>query len=99
MEAFEPLGLTPAQREQVQVILERRRTQMDAFWQEARPRLRAVVDSTETEIRALLSPEQQAAFDRMRAERREMMQKKHPEWKGVPDSAATHLDDTAPEER
>jgi Spy/CpxP family protein refolding chaperone len=66
---LEPLHLTAAQRDSVKAILEHRRGQMDAFWAEAGPRLRAVVDATETEIRSVLTPEQRATFDRMRAAR------------------------------
>ena len=67
---FDALDLTPDQRERIRGILERRRAQMAAHWEEAAPGMRALVDSTDLEIRAALTPEQRERFDRLRAERR-----------------------------
>lgn len=67
---FERLQLTPEQQEQVTAIMQRRRTQMEAFWEEHGPAMRAVYDSTRMEIRAVLTPEQQALEDQWRADRR-----------------------------
>lgn len=67
---FERLSLTRAQREQVEAILERRRTQMDAFWKQHGGTLRAIVDSTRAEIRSLLTPAQLAEEERIWAERK-----------------------------
>jgi Spy/CpxP family protein refolding chaperone len=67
---FELLDLTPAQQAQVDVIMERRRKEMDAFWMEHRPRLHAITDSARAEIRRVLTPEQQQIEERFRAERR-----------------------------
>ncbi len=64
------LDLTPQQRQQAEAILERRRAQMDAFWKQRGPELRAIVDSTRAEIRELLTPEQRMKEDSLRAERR-----------------------------
>jgi Spy/CpxP family protein refolding chaperone len=69
---FETLDLSTEQRAQVDGILERRRRQMDVLWQEARPAMRALVDSTEAEIRVVLTPDQRAQFDRMREEGRKL---------------------------
>jgi len=67
---LDQLGLTPEQCERVEAVLERRRQQTEAFWEEHGPALRAIVDSARAEIRALLTPEQRAEYDRLRAERR-----------------------------
>jgi len=61
---------TPEQRQRIEAIMERRRTQMDAFWNGEGQRLRSIVDSTREEIRAVLTPEQRAEYDRLMAERR-----------------------------
>lgn len=67
---LDQLDLTPQQRQQAEAVLERRRAQMDAFWKEHRPELHAIVDSARAEIRALLTPEQRAKEDSLRAERK-----------------------------
>jgi Spy/CpxP family protein refolding chaperone len=66
---FEPLDLSEEQRDRIGEILERRREQMAESWRRIRPQLGALVDSTHAEIRALLTPEQQRAFDRLREDR------------------------------
>lgn len=67
---IDQIDLTPEQRARVDQILERRRTQLDSFWVQARPQLRAIIDATQEEIRAIMTPEQRAQYDRLRAERR-----------------------------
>lgn len=62
---FDELGLTEEQRRRVEAILERRRNQVDAFWDEFGPKLRAIRDSTRSEIRAVLTPEQRELEDRL----------------------------------
>jgi Spy/CpxP family protein refolding chaperone len=62
---FEQLDLTPEQREAIDAALQRRREQTDAFWANARPILDAIVDSTRADIRAVLTPEQRAEYDRL----------------------------------
>jgi Spy/CpxP family protein refolding chaperone len=84
---FDALDLSAEQRGRVDAILERRRGEMDVLWQEARPRMRALVDSTEAEIKRVLSPEQRLEFDRMREEGRKLGLKRQRDWK--PDSAGT----------
>lgn len=66
---IDQIDLTPEQRERVDQVLERRRVQLDSFWVAARPQLRAIVDGTRDEIRAIMTPEQRAEYDRLRAER------------------------------
>lgn len=67
---LDQIDLAPEQRQQIDGVLERRRRQTAAFWDEYGPILRAIVDSTRAEIRAVLTPEQRAEYDRLRAERR-----------------------------
>ncbi len=61
---------TPEQRTRIDAILERRRGQMDAFWEGEGRRLRGIVDSTRNEIREVLTPQQRAEYDRLVAEAR-----------------------------
>ena len=67
---FETLQLTAQQQAQVDEIMERRRAEVDAFWKQNGPQLRAIMDSARAEIRAVLTPEQQALEEQFRAERR-----------------------------
>lgn len=76
-ELFGALHLTADQQVRLDSILERRRVQMDAFWEREGPRLRALVDSTEQEIGRILTPDQRATFDRLRAEKRAFHSKRH----------------------
>ncbi|HEX2095693.1 MAG TPA: hypothetical protein VHG28_25065 [Longimicrobiaceae bacterium] len=62
------LDLTPEQRERVDAILERRRAQTRQFWDTEGAALRAMVDSTRSEIRAVLTPEQRERYDQLRRE-------------------------------
>ena len=61
---------TPEQRARIDAIMERRRVQMDAFWDGEGQRLRAIVDSTRAEVRQVLTPEQAAEYDRLVAQKR-----------------------------
>lgn len=67
---LDQLGLSSAQRVRVDSILHHRRAQMDAFWTGPGLQLRAIVDSTRAEIRGVLTPVQQRAFDAARARAR-----------------------------
>lgn len=60
---FRHLDLTPEQREEVLAIIAARRPQTQEILDEMLPRLRAVTEATEDEIRAVLSAEQAAAWD------------------------------------
>jgi Spy/CpxP family protein refolding chaperone len=86
---FESLDLTADQRTRVDAVLERRRRQMEVLWQQARPGMRAVVDSTEAEIRVILTPEQRGEFDRMREEGRKLgLKRQHDDHSRTDSSAA-----------
>lgn len=67
---LEQLNLSAEQRAKVEQIMERRREQTSAFWENEGARLRVLVDSTRNEIRAVLTPEQRAEYDRLRAQRK-----------------------------
>jgi Spy/CpxP family protein refolding chaperone len=63
------LDLTPEQRVQIDAVLERRRAEMEEFWDEHRPALRGIADAARAELRAVLTPEQQAVEQRFLEER------------------------------
>jgi hypothetical protein len=65
----EELGLDSLQRARVDSVLARRRVQIDSFWKGPGHSLRAIMDSTRDEVRAVLTPEQRARFDRRHMER------------------------------
>ncbi len=66
----EELGLDSLQRARVDSVLARRRVQIDSFWKGPGHSLRAIMDSTREEVRAVLTPEQRARFDRRHMEGR-----------------------------
>src|SRR5512136_789244 len=63
------LGLSPEQEARVRAIAERHRPELEAAIQETFPRLRAVQDEVDREIRAVLTPEQAARFDELKSRR------------------------------
>ncbi|HEX2209235.1 MAG TPA: hypothetical protein VHG93_16280 [Longimicrobium sp.] len=68
---FDRLDLSPDQQTRIDGIMTRRRALTDSLWQTDGARIRAAVDSTRAEIRAVLTPAQSAEYDRLRAEREE----------------------------
>ena len=68
-EAFERrIGITPVQRTQIDSIFGARRGQIDAFWRGPGQALRAILDSTQADVRAVLTPEQRVKYDAHRRE-------------------------------
>jgi Spy/CpxP family protein refolding chaperone len=63
------LGLSPEQEAAVRAIAERHRPEIEAAVRETFPRVRAVQDRVDREIRALLTPAQAALFDELRNRR------------------------------
>ncbi len=61
---LESLSLGQAQLDSVDHLLERREDRLEDYWNSRLPDLKALVDSSRQEIRALLTSEQQAAYDR-----------------------------------
>jgi hypothetical protein len=60
------LGLSAEQRPAIQAALRRGRDRVLAVVDQVSPRMQAVVDSTDQEIRALLTPAQRASLDSAR---------------------------------
>ncbi len=56
--------MAPAQRAEIDSILERRSERMRAIWREVQPRMDAVTDSARSEIMQVLTPEQRADYER-----------------------------------
>jgi hypothetical protein len=63
------LGLSPEQAEEARAIFERHRPEIEAAIQESFPRVRAIQDRADAEIRALLTPEQARRFEASRSRR------------------------------
>jgi hypothetical protein len=64
-EAFlERLGLRREQLKSIDRILDAREDRLERYWEGKLPELRGMIDSSRAEIRVLLTPEQQAAYDR-----------------------------------
>lgn len=61
---LETLGLSRAQLDSVDHLLDRREDRLEDYWKSRLPDLQSLVDSSRREIRALLTPEQRAAYDR-----------------------------------
>jgi hypothetical protein len=57
------LNLTPDQKTKVQPILDQAKPQMAAIHQDAMQKSKAVMDSTMSQIRPLLTPDQQKKLD------------------------------------
>jgi Spy/CpxP family protein refolding chaperone len=62
---FRALNLTDEQRAQMAEVFEAWRPRTDSVMLEVMPRLRAIRDSVQAELRTILAPDQQAVFDTM----------------------------------
>lgn len=62
--------MSEVQRAAIDSILERRARRMRAVWREVEPRLDAITDSTRAEIMEVLTPEQQAEYEKLLERRR-----------------------------
>jgi len=67
---WENLDLSEAQRKQSYEILERHRPKLDSIFNDTAPKVRAITDQIDGEIRAILNADQRNRFDRILAERR-----------------------------
>ena len=63
-------GLSDEQATRIDGIVQRRRPRVDSLMATVQPRIRAAFDSTNAEIRVLLTPEQRVKFDRDQERRR-----------------------------
>jgi uncharacterized membrane protein len=67
------LGLSGAQRDSIEAILELQREQAESTLRDLEPRLRASVDSALAQVRAVLDAEQQEEFDSLVVRDREIL--------------------------
>jgi periplasmic protein CpxP/Spy len=68
----EQLNLTPEQKAKVQPILDQAKPQLQQIREEAMQKSRSIMEGTMGQIRALLTPEQQAKLDQMQQARDNM---------------------------
>jgi hypothetical protein len=61
---LETLGLSRAQDDSVDQLLEAREDRLEEYWKSRLPDLQAIVDSSRQEIRAVLTPGQRDTYDR-----------------------------------
>lgn len=66
---LEALDLSEHQWTQVRAIVDRRRPELDAILKDTFPRVREVNEQIEREVREVLTPEQRAKFDELKARR------------------------------
>ncbi len=66
------LDLTPQQQQQVAPIIEQARPQMQAIHKEAMEKAKTVMENAASQVRAVLTPQQQAKFDAMRKAHEDM---------------------------
>ena len=64
------LNLTPDQKTKVQPIIDQTNPQIQAIRREAEQKIRALVDNAVTQIRPILTPEQQKMLDESQNQRR-----------------------------
>ena len=69
-EFLEGLGLTRAQRDAVDRLLDDAEDRLENYWKTKLPEIQGLLDSTRAGIRSLLTPEQRAAYDRWLAGQR-----------------------------
>jgi Spy/CpxP family protein refolding chaperone len=67
---FSGMGLTAAQKGQIEQIRERREERLEGYWESRLPDIQRIMDSSYGEMRAVLTPEQVPAFDRRVSELR-----------------------------
>jgi hypothetical protein len=67
------LKLTPEQEAKARAITERHRPELEAIWREEFPKVKAVNEKMEKELREVLTPEQQKILDEVRAHRPPML--------------------------
>lgn len=68
----ETLNLTPDQKAKVQPILDQAKPQLEAIHQDAMQKAKAVMDNTMTQIRPLLTADQQKKVDEMQKAHQDM---------------------------
>jgi Spy/CpxP family protein refolding chaperone len=76
---LDELELSPEQRTRIDDIMARGRVRTDSLWRSDGTRIRAAVDSTRAEIRALLTPAQAAEYDQLRQKHEERKRRERAE--------------------
>ena len=74
------LNLTPEQQAKVQPLIDQARPQIIAIHKDAMQKTHAIIDNTMTQIRPILTPDQQKKFDALQKARQDMrnaMQEMH----------------------
>ena len=66
------LNLTPDQQSKVQPLLDQARPQIIAIHKDAMEKTHAIIDKTMSQIRPVLTPEQQKKFDALEKARQDM---------------------------
>ena len=66
---FEEVGLSPEQRTKTYEIFEKHRGEFEAAVRETFPKVRAIHDQIEREVREVLTPEQRTKLDQLEARR------------------------------
>lgn len=61
---LEGLDLSAEQRDRAEEILDREEDRLEDYWERRLPEIQGILHQTYAEIRATLTPEQQAVFDR-----------------------------------
>jgi Spy/CpxP family protein refolding chaperone len=73
---FDKLELTADQRRQAEAIVERSAPRSEAIMIDVAERLRAVADSVDNDLRAILTPVQRARLDSLRSDSRLVLKRK-----------------------
>lgn len=61
---FAGIDLTGAQKREIEGIRARREERLEGYWESRLPDIQRIMDDSYGEMRAVLRPQQQAAFDR-----------------------------------
>ena len=61
---FQGMGLSGAQKRQIEDIRDRREDRLEGYWESRLPDIQRIMDDSYGEMRQVLTPEQQPAFDR-----------------------------------
>lgn len=61
---FAGAALTDAQERRIEQIRDRREARLEGYWESRLPDIQRIMDDSYGEMRGVLTPEQQAAFDR-----------------------------------
>jgi len=72
------LNLTPEQVQKVDPILDKLNSDLDDVRRDARQRAGKLIDDTDAQISAFLTPEQKAKMAELQQERKERMRHRHP---------------------